>query len=154
MIGPNQSRYECGFTLIEVIITMVLLAIVSTVIIGMQGALTNAMQSANKQESVMHAQQECAEEIMLKRQKLNFSELTYSNLMDPDNNPITPPPICENLVNYFKLSGRDASKIIAVSGDLTHQDTAGCPEGVYCKTITIPAEGENKINLFFTDFQL
>jgi prepilin-type N-terminal cleavage/methylation domain-containing protein len=143
-----------GFTLIEVIIAMVLLAIASTVIITLQSTLLGAIRNAGENESALHAQQECVEEIMMIRQKWLFQDLTHSKLVDPDNNPTTPPPICDSLVRQFQNLGKDPSGILAVSVNLTNQDIDSCPEAVFCKTISIPAQGTNRIQLLIADFQL
>jgi len=146
-----------GVTLIEVVIAMVLLGIASTLIIMLQSTLSMIQLTARGGQSLIEARQECAEEILMVRHRNGFGALSSANgLLDPDNNPGTPPPICEALWNAM---GKDIAATIYVTANF-NQDTrastpgvsgAFCPAGYTCKEVYIPAAGAERTFLPFSD---
>ena len=141
----------------EIVIGIIVLAIASTLIIMLQSTLSMVQLTARNTQSLIEARQACAEEILMVRQKQGFDAITSTNeMLDPDNNPITPPPICGGLWNAL---GKNISATLYVSAEFnrdTRNSTPGvsgafCPDGYTCKEVYIPASGSDRTFLPFND---
>ena len=154
------AQSQIGFTLMETVIAIILLAIASTLIIMLQSTLSMVQVTARSGQSIIEARQECAEEILMIRQKGWESEepfvaISSNKLWDPDDNPSTPPQICEALWNAM---GKDlaATRFISEPFSVDRPLPAGvtgafCPPGYTCIEVYIPAAGRDRTFLTFND---
>ena len=144
--------------MLEIVISIIVLAVASILIIMLQSTLSVIQLTARNSQSMIEARQECAEEILMIREKLGYEGISSaSDLLDPDKSPLTPPPYCEALWN---LMGKNISATIFVSEEFNFENKnskpgvsgAFCPTvGYVCKEVYIPASGADRTFLPFND---
>jgi prepilin-type N-terminal cleavage/methylation domain-containing protein len=131
------ARWHGGFTLVETILVVMILAIGSVAVIRMQGNLFSQQTNVSTLQTRMQLQVECAEQVMAVRR---YRENGY----DAIDNPTFTTNTCGGIT---ALSG---STVASVStSDYTG---AACPVSGNCKRVDITQDGLPAVTLILVDY--
>lgn len=139
---PCIFARSSGFTLVESIIVLVVLAIAAAAIVSLQGNIFYG-QSDNKDLQVgVQLMQECAEQILAIRQK-NSQNNGYSDSSLTDRTAAT--SNCSGMT----VTGYSAAKVTITSGNSSTTGMAACPTstGTNCKLVSITEGGLTPVTL-------
>jgi prepilin-type N-terminal cleavage/methylation domain-containing protein len=142
---PHRFAGSRGFTLIESIIVLVLLAIAAAGIISMQGNIFFGQSDNKKIQVGVQLMQECAEKILATRRNgssgYSDSSLTVRSA-DTSN--------CSGLT----ISGYAAPTVTITAGNSTTAGLAACPNatGSNCKLVSITQGGLTPVTLMLVNY--
>lgn len=139
---PCIVARSSGFTLVESIIVLLVLAIAAVAIVSLQGNIFYG-QSDNKDLQVgVQLMQECAEQILAIRQN-NSQNNGYSDSSLTDRTAAT--SNCSGMT----VTGYSAAKVTITSGNSSTTGMAACPTstGTNCKLVSITEGGLTPVTL-------
>ena len=135
---PCIFAHSSGFTLVESIIVLVVLAIAAVAIVSLQGNIFTG-QSDNKDLQVgVQLMQECAEQILAIRQKNGYSDSSLTDRSAATSN-------CSGMT----VTGYSAATVTITSGNSSTTGMAACPTstGTDCKLVSITEGGLTPVTL-------
>ena len=135
---PCIVARSSGFTLVESIIVLVVLAIAAVAIVSLQGNIFFG-QSGNKDLQVgVQLMQECAEQVLAIRQKNGYSDSSLTDRAAATSN-------CSGMT----VTGYSAATVTITSGNSSTTGMAACPTstGTDCKLVSITEGGLTPVTL-------
>lgn len=133
-----MKRAARGFTLIETIVAMVVLAIAATGVIAMQGKMFNNISSIKDMQVSSRLMLECAEHALAVRRHAQNGYATVAATNGFGTNA------CGGIT---ALAGYTVPTVTIA--DIT---SSACPSGYSCKTVTVTQGGLNSITVMLVDY--
>jgi prepilin-type N-terminal cleavage/methylation domain-containing protein len=131
-------RRERGFTLIEIIVAMVVMAITAVAVVAMQGRMFQGSDSVKDMQVGSRLMLECAEHVLATRR---HAAEGYSLVVDGANFGAAK---CGDLVALGGYAVPSVG-IVTITG-------SECPSGYECKRVTITHSGLANITLMLVDY--
>ncbi|WP_158236108.1 prepilin-type N-terminal cleavage/methylation domain-containing protein [Limnohabitans sp. JirII-31] len=132
MMKNTTRRSQRGFTLIEMVVSMLVLGIAATAIITLNSNLFYRLTDVRDLQTGTQLLQACAEKVMATRRRSGFSAVFE----------------CDEMSNF---DGFDVPKISTQTVTGTSAITDSCPVNVQCKQVVITVK---KNNISFTSVTL
>ena len=116
---PLRLATQQGFTLIESVIALVLLAIASVAIVSLQGSIFSGQSDNKNLEVGVQLMQECAEQILAKRHKTSGTQSTADYLLVANS-------LCTGLGNFGGFGAPSVTLKDASNATVTTCASATC----------------------------
>lgn len=130
-MSPRKAPASSGFTLIEVVVATVLLAVAATAIISLNGQLFKQSAYMRSVQQATQVQQACAELVLAQRKTAGYSASFDCSTLN-------------NLAAGFTLGVASASSV------------QYCPAGMQCRQIEVSVSGSGfspkPITLLFVNY--
>lgn len=140
----QRPAADRGFTLVETVITMVVLAIASVAIISLQGNIFNGQSGGRKMEIGAQLMQGCAEQMLATRRAIGYG----ATALAPGSPAAAATASCSGLA-----IGSYAAPVVTITAGNSATIT-GCPSAAAssCKLVSITQGGLTPVSLMLSSY--